>query len=362
MFNKSKKAFIETQFNWIFIIIAGGFILLFFFSVVNKQKQVSDIKITETIKSDLRAILTGSKVSTGTASLIGTPDLEIKCDCQGYSIGKLSPIKQGAGFSPSLIKGYSLMAWALDWNMPFRVTNFLYLTSPQMRYIIVNDTDGFAEQLNATLPPKTIVQDKKTKILMNKEFVSDLSNIQDKNNYKVRFVFFNHDPIGTEGISNLDSMKDKDVTAVNIIPSSGFDSYGELRFFEKSNGIWSQVVPNPITHYIGKASLVGAVFTDDIEIYNCNMKRAFKDLSIISEIYINRTGVLAEFYGASFDVPCQTQIGVSIIPLETIRDNADSISNSFSMNPGLLGEMSQAVYNLINYNAQTQRLSCEEIY
>ena len=78
---KSKKAFIETQFNWIFIIIAGGIILLFFFAVVNKQKDVSDIKIAGTIKSDLRSILTGSKVSTGTASLIDVGRLEMDYDC-----------------------------------------------------------------------------------------------------------------------------------------------------------------------------------------------------------------------------------------------------------------------------------------
>ena len=357
MFNKSKKAFIETQFNWIFIVIAGGIILLFFFSIVYKQKDVSDIKVTGTIKSDLRVILTGSEVSTGTASLIDISNLEIKYDCQGYAIGKLNPIRPRASFSPGLIKGYALMAWALDWNVPFRVRNFLYITSPEVRYVIVND-GSFAEKLNETLPPKTIIQEKKTKVLMNKEFVElvDLVNIENKNNYKVRFVFFNYDPSGTEGLSDLSNMKDNDVTAINIKPASGIDGYGEIRFFEKDNDLWSL---KGTTYYIGKASLMGAIFTDEIESYNCNMKRAFKDLSIISDVYINRTKEMVEFYQDALDYSCQAQVELSISPLETIKAEAISISDNF---PASVLQLSQAASELITYNEHTQKLSCEEIY
>jgi len=358
MFNKSKKAFVEMQFNWIFIIIAGGVILLFFFSIVYKQKEVSDIKVTGTIKSDLRVILTGSKASTGTASLIAAPDLEISYDCQGYTIGRLSPIKPHAGFSPGLIKGYALMAWALDWNMPFRVTNFLYLTSPEIRYIIVNDATNFAEQLNETLPAKTIIQDKKRKILMNKEFVElgDLIDVEDKNNYKVRFVFFDQNPSG--GLSDLDNMEDDDVTAISVYPTTGIDGYGEVEFFEKDGNNWGSA-PKGTTYYVGKASLIGAVFTDDIETYDCNMKRAFKDLSIVSDVYLNRTKELVEFYRTYPDYACQAQVGRSITPLEGIKTEASSISNNF---PVPVTQLSQAASELVTYNEQTQKLSCEEIY
>jgi len=355
MFNKSKKAFVETQFNWIFIIIAGGVILLFFFSIVYKQKDVSDIKVTGTIKSDLRVILTGSKASTGTASLIAAPNLEIYYDCQGYAIGRLSPIKPHAGFSPGLIKGYALMVWALDWNMPFRVTNFLYLTSPEIRYIIVND-GSFAERLNETLPAKTIIQDKKKKILMNKEFVevANLGSIEDKNNYRVRFVFFNQNPSG--GLSDLDNMENEDVTAISVYPTTGIDGYGEVEFFEKDGNGW---VLKGTTNYIGKASLIGAVFTDNIETYNCNMQRAFKDLSIINEIYLNRTNELVKYYNGVPDYSCQAQVGLSITPLEGIKAEASSISSSF---PASVTQLSLAASELITYNEETQKLSCEEIY
>lgn len=358
MLIKSKKAFVEAQFNWIFIIIAGGMILLFFFSVVNKQKEVSDIKITGTIRSDLRAILTGSKVSTGTASLIDTSEIKLSYDCNGYSIGKLSPIRPKNSFSPSLIKGYGLMAWALDWNMPYRVTNFLYFTSNQIRYIIVDDSGNFAEQLNETFPPREIIQNEKVKILIDREFVSDLGTVKDRNNYKVRFIFFNQDPLG--GLLDLINMKDKDVTAIQISPgSSDLFGYGTIQFFEKSDNNWG--TSKGTSYYIGKASLIGAVFTDEIETYNCNMKRAFEDLSIVSSIYINRTKTLKDFYNHIGSI-CGTPHGSALTPLNDIKSKADDLSLNFPYSIDPVQELSQKALVLVSFNEGAQKLSCEEIY
>ena len=70
MVKKGKRAAIEVQFNWIFILIIGGIILMFFFGIVKSQKTVSEKKISGTVRRDMRAILTGSGISAGTASLI----------------------------------------------------------------------------------------------------------------------------------------------------------------------------------------------------------------------------------------------------------------------------------------------------
>ena len=62
----SRKAQIETQFNWLFILVAGAVILIFFAGIVIKQKSSSEQKIAENVMTDLQSIFTGGSVSTGT--------------------------------------------------------------------------------------------------------------------------------------------------------------------------------------------------------------------------------------------------------------------------------------------------------
>ncbi len=154
---KKKRGVIEVQFNWIFILIIGAVILLFFFGIVRTQKTVSEKKISITVKRDIRAILTGAGVSTGTTSLVEVPKTQIDFDCEGYSIQKTSPIKTLVSFSPDSIYDIKLMLWALDWNIGYRITNFLYITSPNIRYILVyrdNEQKIFVDIINETLPSK----------------------------------------------------------------------------------------------------------------------------------------------------------------------------------------------------------------
>ena len=48
MFNKNKKAF-EMQFNWIFVLVVGASILIFFTAIAIKQKNVSEASSQITI-------------------------------------------------------------------------------------------------------------------------------------------------------------------------------------------------------------------------------------------------------------------------------------------------------------------------
>jgi len=372
-----KKAVIEVQFNWIFILIIGAIILLFFFGIVRQQKEVSEKKISITVKRDIRAILTGAGVSTGTASLIEVPKTQIDFDCEGYSIQKTSPIKPVVSFSPDSMYDIKLILWALDWNIGFRVTNFLYITSPNTRYVLVFKSDDlqqhtFVDIINETLPSRYIEEKEERKILMNKEIIKltddptnnlfDLENnaFEDKNNYKVRFVFFDEDPTKAD-ISALKGMQDEDVTAIKIEPDNSCDNnldcFGEIKFYKKNENVFGS--PDGTSNYIKLPSLLGAIFSD-LETYNCNMENAFERLQLVTEIYLNKTRVLKEYYKEPYS-PCFTIMYEIENILDDIKNEVDDILSDFD------GEFDvEDIYTYIqdleDYNDRAIKLSCAEIY
>ncbi len=364
MLRKQKRGAIELQFNWIFVLIVGGMILLLFYNVIGKQKDISEVKMNSKIKTDLGAILVGAKVSSSTASLIDIPKVDIEFDEEGYRIKGFQPIKPLLSFSPGLIRGNYMFAWALEWNVPYRAANFLYFTSPEVRYIIVDDDASgrsLAEEFNETLPEKYIMQNKEQKILLNKELVSSVDNINDANNYKVRLVFFNT-PLSFP--TNLQNMEDDDLTAIYIHDiNGGIDGYGTIDFYKKSDSSFVYVDGTYTTYYLGRASLVAAMFADNIDVYNYNMRSAFKELEIVSTVYLDKTKAIEEYYLDSGDSVCNIQAGISKEPIGKIKDNANSLSESFP--PSNIDDIKNLYDNaedLKKKNNQAKLLSCALVY
>lgn len=368
-----KRGAIEVQFNWIFILIIGAIILLFFFAIIKTQKGISEKKISATVRRDIKAILTGAGVSTGTASLVEVPKIKVDYDCEGYSIQETSPIKPVVSFSPDSIVDIKLMLWALDWNIGYRVTNFLYITSPNIRYILVFESGSiqqhtFVDIINETLPSKYIEEKKDKNILMNKEkakLVSgQLKDLQDnlfinKNNYKVKFVFFNEDPSGLF-INELEDMEDEDVTAINIIPDdpkciNNLDCFGTVTYYTKDNDKFQNYDGN--SYYIKLPSLIGAVFSN-LETYNCSMKDAFKRLQLVTEIYLNKTRVLKEYYSDS-ETYSATCLNI-MTEIETVLQDINSYSDSFSETN--VEDIYDEINTLEDLNDRAIKLSCTEIY
>jgi len=369
-----KRGVIEVQFNWIFILIIGGLILVFFLGVVRTQKKVAETKISVTISTDLRAILSGVEVSTQTASLIDIPKTEIEYDCLGYSVGGVAGMRPIASFSPNIIKGNNLLSWTLPWSVPYRVMNFIYLTSPEVRYIIVDDDDAdpgsLANELNESLPENYVIEDGQEKLLMNKELItiSDwVSNrdteIIDKNHYKVRLIFFGTDLLDAlnKDTPNELAQLGEDLTAISVLPSPGLglDGHGEITFYKQ--GSLDEFEEDSTTYYLGKASLIAAIFAEDIESYNCNMQRAFKKFGFITDIYLKRTIELKDYYYyESINPSCESTYSSAKPKLEDIKDKTVILSEE--LNPTDIENIYNEISSIVNENDKAQKLSCPEIY
>ncbi|MBI2139336.1 hypothetical protein HYU14_00310 [Candidatus Woesearchaeota archaeon] len=367
-----KRGSVDIQFNWIFVLIAGGIILMFFITVINKQRQISDLRTSAVLATNLESIMAGAQISTNTVNVIDMPQADVLFECDSFSIG---PIKKGTKgnvvFAPELLRGRKMIAWARDWSLPFRIANFLYVNDPEIRYIIVENPRGLGQKIMDTLPRE-----------MNKELITtaEISQIKDKNHFKVKFVFLGNVPSPSSvppplppaqaSIANAPlsfaAMDDRDVTAVNfpgLSDKNSILSSGEVEFYMKSGNVFSAPVKSA---YLKEESFYGALFAADPSMYNCEMKKAFQKAALLSLVYSDRSKKMAVQKGPSH--PCTPLYRDARIMQLNQLVNAQAASfpqaNPAPASPAAALGAIQTLASEIRdqQNIQLQLRSCELIY
>jgi len=329
---KSKKGVISVQFNWVFILIAGVLILLFFGSFVLNLKENSDTTIADIIITNMQTIMTGAEVSSRTINPIKIPDKEIKFSCDSISVGDIRKdiTKNKIVFSPESIKGRILLAWALDWNMPYHVSNFLYLTTPSYKYIFINSGD--AQELYNSLSTGI------TKDIVEPD---SISNIKDTGNY-FKLIFFDEEDPNVP--PNLDSVSNNKVSAINVISGTN-----EIEFYEKKGAQFKLVGK---ANYLGNPMILGAMFSGTLEDYKCNAEKAFNKLGIVSMVYEKRTDYLKDLHAGSSCISYYDSGLFSEIIIDSKREiNTDSVQS-----------IKSTIDNLKMKNENLQSYSCPTMY
>ena len=331
----NRKAF-EIQFNWIFILVAGAAILIFFSALVVKQKNVSETSTQATVLKSIEAIITGAGVSTDTTNIISIPNSNIELSCNRVSLGSVSKQYQNLIlFAPGLIKGNKLITQTLAFSAPYRATNILYATSQQLRYIIIGGS-SLAREINKSLPSD-----------LKKEFYTSMPEISSSNNYKIRFIVFEN---MIDFPAALGKMPDSDVTAVKI---NGDNEKGTIEFYQKDKASW---LSKGASSYFGKSSLIGAVYADTLDMYECNMKNVFSKLNMVTKIYLGKTKRLVQEGTSNKQVQCNQFYSNALNQLNKIyaassgfgKDNIDVVSD--------------AAKSLSSENSNAQIYSCTLIY
>jgi len=354
------------QFNWIFVLIAGALILVFFANVINTQTKFSRSKIAATVLNDIDAISTGAEVSRGTIQVINVPNLNLgfrcteTCSCT-YSLSDTQvPYGDKVMFAPDLVKGIRMLAWTNDWSMPYRVSNMVLITSPEVRYIILEDANNedLVSDIFAELPPRLMKIDDSEELVFNKELVAknDLPNIQDLNNYKVKIIGFDGFDLSREIPKNLQSMGDAFVTAIKISPNDRL-----ISFYQKEGNSWST---DPTTlPFLEKSLLYAAIFAENPEMYRCGTERILHKMQFVTDVYKERTeGLLASF------LSCQTPYDESLQILDDMDQTVTDI-----LSDGLKEgdkqdfiDLNNAAYGGAGLNRKNEALqtvsSCEGMY
>ncbi|MBW2977587.1 hypothetical protein KY331_01960 [Candidatus Woesearchaeota archaeon] len=282
----NKKAQME-HFNWIFVLVAGTIILIFFITIVQKQGMISQTKLAASIRTDIAAILTGAGVTPDTTNILTMPKTPISftCDAEGYSdfeiaktgVNKRTPFD--VIFAPDLVKGPTLVTWSREFKLPFKVMNFLYLTDAQVRYILVfNPENSFAERIEAELPDE-----------ITKEIRTSTLGIADKNNYKVKFIFFTD--VDRNAASTFRTMPDKDVTAIKV-------SQSNIEFYKKTGAFFTLQGTTPVLKTEEDIFIYGAIFSEDKTFFECNIKKAIKRLAVVAKVFADREDEIKSLAGS----------------------------------------------------------------
>jgi hypothetical protein len=288
--SQNKKGQIEITFHWIYILIAGAVILLFFAGLVVKQKAVSEERLGGEIVIVLDSILAGAGVSEQTKNFINVGGLadyifEFKCedDYAGFGIkgGVFEELPLNPIFSPKEIKTSKLILWSLPYELPYKVMDFLIATSINTKYFVIGG------------PPKFRVELENATTGLNFEFVRDLNEVDPGKNFQIRVVDLGGD-IGRQPVPmRLKDLDDTKVTSVSFIGPK------QVIYYQKEGSSWKQLGEEIKIISIAEerdAAKYAAIFAGDGENYKCNMMKAFRRMELVSEVYEGKLNNLVDYY------------------------------------------------------------------
>ncbi len=314
----NKRGF-ELQFHWIFVLIAGALILVFFANVALKQRALSQQRLEFFLSSEMEGVLTASKTGAG-AQIISNPG--VKFACTDSCLCTMNN-RQLRDIVFALVKnGDKLSLWSREFAVPYRVTNLLFVTDSQTKYFFVGDvSDPLFVELTRNIP---VV--KSEKAVINYENVSFGRAIDVKAEFEhTRFVFINTDP----SRFILDSsFNDKSASAVKVEPNSvAFYTKEGLNFF-----------PSVAFPRIDLSSVYGAIFSNDANMYECGMDRLAGKAELVASVYKSRAHALKE----------HTSIGISECPV--IYDRLIELLHS------------RDIIGLEEQNRELSRNGCPELF
>jgi hypothetical protein len=286
--NNGKSAQIQVTFSWVYILIAGTLILLFFVGIAFNLQKSSEKQLMNDVVQVMGSILTGAGVSEKTKNFVDTSglvDFTLYFDCLENEYVTEFGIKDQPSrvyepvmpvFSPREISTTKMITWSLPYKLPFKVVDFLFVTSDNTAYYLMgNDIDFMDEFVNAT-------QGFRVKVLFTD---SDYVDIDPGDNFQIRFVDFNGNSIQENAPvpEKLNLMADLKVTAVR------FSGINMVDYFHKEGNVWKKVNAEPVKIIsLGgerDAARYAAIFAEDDSIYQCNMGKAFSRLKYLNEVY-----------------------------------------------------------------------------
>ena len=365
---------IQIQFNWLFVMIVGGLIIFFFTNLILSAQQDSQQKLIVKVSKDLETIATGAGVSKGTAQRLDKPDIDMVFDCAGcdckyymqqdksdFNVYGSKNFRDLRIFAPRRVLGTEMIAWSLDWSVPFRVTNFLYISSPQTMYYIIDltsMTSDLGEYINETLPSSIVKSYHTTNELAARTLVD--------NNYPSIKVFYITDsktdcPDGGGAAAQLDDaqqfsdwgIEQENIGAACVYSVANDLSNGKVRFYKVGRD-WDFDLDTSKLEFIGEEAIFASFFAFDYDNFACNMGEAFERLALIGQIYRNRTRLLKDSTSQ-----CETLYLRSIQTFDQLIPNATYISHNVNVS---YGDYRDVVANLSYYNRNLQIRSCPSIY
>lgn len=295
---KNKKGVVEIQFHWIFVLIVGAIILIFFIALVNKQKDISVNRQNVQLAVDFDSIIKTSLRDKDTAYFFDFPELRSVFDCYDLIVEESTPKSFGNNivFSPGFVEADKIVLLTKEANIGFPITNFVYVASPESKfYFFVDDSSEgriLEEEFNS------LHEDLK----VNKyggtifEMIRSDENLPYAIPDTLRIIF----PSSMENPPDADVLSSiEEVSAVRINPglmSADFYEYDEFGWR------WMGT-----SYFFDDASFWGAVYENDINVFNCQINKVYDRFEKVKKVYRDKVILLINAY----DTDLQNEIDES---------------------------------------------------
>ncbi len=288
---------VAITFNWVYVLIAGAVILMFFVGIVVKQKAVSEERLNTEVLQVLDSIFTAASVSDKTRNFVkigglGKEEVFFRCSdgVTEFGVTGKSFTKENAIdpiFAPSSVKAPRLILWSLPYNMPFKVVDFLLVTSSNTKYVVYGKGPFVSEFITATDDNDELLQ-------IDASVVDGIDSVDPGKAFAVRIV--DTDGVGLKEMPlELADFDDSKVTGVSFVS-------GGVQYYKKQGSGWvkkGKVLPIVAMDEERQAAKYAAIFAAGPEEYWCGMQKAFERLELLDEVYTGKVGemVLAEESG-----------------------------------------------------------------
>lgn len=282
----AKRGISAQQFHWLFVLIAGAIILLFFINVISAGKTSAENKLSISMMNSFDAIFAGSKASDNTVSIIPAPpktSIEFVCDAEdGHSEIAISGTIASSQdpnrimFAHGSITGRQYVVFTRSIDMPFKIDNALFVADLDTKYYILNN------------PSRTSLSNALVKLLpsnITSEKINDASALREEGYDEIVIISFGNLP------QSLPALKEIRVKNVDITPSST-RGVGTVEFRSKKPGATRFKPAEGASKYYGSTMLLGAVFSENMDYYECTIKRIYKKLKVVSQLYTKRSVLL----------------------------------------------------------------------
>jgi hypothetical protein len=248
------------QFNWIFVIVAGAIILVFFlgFGVqyVGLQKTRENVEASKGIDQ----LINGLKGQEQFKSIEFNNDFTFEFKCDSFVINKdpksIQYLDGKIIFTQNTSNINTVYAWTKEFKKVYRIDNLVYLVDSRRHfYFIIDGNNEYVDHLYSEVPSTfDNIQE------VTYEDVSTGSMIKGINN---EFIFFS-----SPSQDKIDELKNKG----NILI---IDPLSKLITFED----------NKEFSIIDDSLIYGAIFSGSSSSYKCSYDSLVKKFNIINNIY-----------------------------------------------------------------------------
>ena len=314
--SRSRRAAIQVSLHWIFVMIIGAIILTFFITIVAKQKQSSETNQLIELRNSVRAYISGAEnvdrfaaklPSSGNIVAYGCDKINGVCGCE-FRFGKDGRVSLSTGRSavfsssnPSIGED-DFMVSTLTWSMPYPVTNFVYFAHPRERFLFAYDkTDPLISE-----SVENIIKHEIPKIITPEIIdISSSININDLGHERIKIILFGDLP--GKRLPEVPIFARNTNTRILHIPSP-FSESDRISFYS-FNDYTKKFELEKESFYVGLPSLIGAVFVDSYEDYDCAMQNSFLSLKPVNEVHLERirllrdSGVCSAYYSGAHQAP-----------------------------------------------------------